>query len=169
VATLEGRTLLTTPTLTTIGVAPRTPTYGQTETFTAHVTTDPPGAVVPTGGMVTFLDGAATLGSSPLVAGTATFPTAKFGAGPHAVTAVYGGDGVSFAGSSSGVAQVPIIRTAAAGANPGGPATAAALDDPHAVAVDAAGDLFIATKGAVLEVNHATGMISTIPTSVTDP
>ena len=45
-----------------------------------------------------------------------------------------------------------------------GPATAAELDDPRGVAVDAAGDLFIADYGnnLVREVNHATGVITTV-------
>ncbi len=46
----------------------------------------------------------------------------------------------------------------------GGPATRAQLDAPTGVAVDAAGDLFIADSGnnVIREVNHATGEITTI-------
>ena len=45
-----------------------------------------------------------------------------------------------------------------------GPATAAELDDPTGVAVDSAGDLFIADSGnnRIREVNHATGVITTV-------
>ena len=45
-----------------------------------------------------------------------------------------------------------------------GPATAAELDDARGVAVDAAGDLFIADTGnnVIREVNHATGVITTV-------
>ena len=45
-----------------------------------------------------------------------------------------------------------------------GPATAANLDSPYAVAVDAAGNLFIADHGnsRIREVNHATGLITTV-------
>ena len=45
-----------------------------------------------------------------------------------------------------------------------GPATAAELDDPTGVAVDSAGDLFIADSGnnVIREVNHATGVITTV-------
>ena len=43
-------------------------------------------------------------------------------------------------------------------------ATAAQLDDPTGVAVDAAGDLFIADSGnnVVREVDHSTGVITTV-------
>ena len=46
----------------------------------------------------------------------------------------------------------------------GGPATAAELDNPYGVAVDAAGDLFIAdsSDNRIREVNHATGVITTV-------
>ena len=46
----------------------------------------------------------------------------------------------------------------------GGPATAAELDDPAGVAVDSAGDLFIADTGnnAIREVNLSTGVITTV-------
>ena len=46
----------------------------------------------------------------------------------------------------------------------GGPATAAELDVPAGVAVDAAGDIFIADTATtrIREVNHATGMITTV-------
>ena len=49
-------------------------------------------------------------------------------------------------------------------AGDGGLATSAELSDPSGVAVDAAGDLFIADSGndRIREVNHATGVITTI-------
>ena len=45
-----------------------------------------------------------------------------------------------------------------------GPATAAELNAPAGIAVDSAGDLFIADTGnnVIREVNHATGMITTV-------
>ena len=45
-----------------------------------------------------------------------------------------------------------------------GPATAAGIANPHAIALDSAGDLFIADTGnqRIREVNHATGIISTV-------
>ncbi len=44
----------------------------------------------------------------------------------------------------------------------GGEATAAELKGPSGVAVDAAGDLFIADGDRIREVNHATGVITTV-------
>ena len=63
-----------------------------------------------------------------------------------------------------------VITTVAGGGSPGegigdnGPATAAELAVPEGVAVDAAGDLFIADFGNVRirEVNHVTGVITTV-------
>ena len=56
VASLEGRCLLSTPTITTIELSAPSLTYGQTEVFTATVTTNPPSDTIPTGGTVTFID-----------------------------------------------------------------------------------------------------------------
>ena len=71
--------------------------YGQSLTFTATVTGS---GSTPTG-TVTFMDGATPLGPGTLDgSGQATFTTSTLGAGPHSITAVYGGDG-SFATSTS--------------------------------------------------------------------
>ena len=63
---------------------------GQAVTFTATVS----GLVVMPTGTVTFMDGAATIGTrrSPMPAGQATFTTGALTAGSHSITAVYGGD-----------------------------------------------------------------------------
>jgi hypothetical protein len=63
-------------------------------TFTATVT--PSGAT----GSVQFFDGVTSLGTSPLVSGTATLNTSALAAGSHPITAVYAGD-ASYAGSTS--------------------------------------------------------------------
>ena len=60
VTRLEERTLLTTPTITTLGISAPSLSYGQKEVFTATVTTDPPGAVTPAGGTVSFMEGSTT-------------------------------------------------------------------------------------------------------------
>jgi hypothetical protein len=74
--------------------------FGQLVTFTATIRVSPPGSGLP-GGMVTFKDGAAILGSSALTsAGIATMVSAGLSAGSHVITAVYGGDG-SFKPSTS--------------------------------------------------------------------
>jgi hypothetical protein len=71
--------------------------------------------------------------------------------------------------SAGAIGPASIISTAAGNGSPGysgnpAPATAAALDDPADVAVDTAGDLFIADvlNYRIREVNHATGVITTI-------
>jgi hypothetical protein len=73
---------------------------GQSVTFTATVTPSGPTANVP-GGVVTFLDGAATLGTALLSStGTATFTTSSLGAGNHSITVTFAGDS-NFTGSTS--------------------------------------------------------------------
>ena len=167
VTPLEDRTLLTTPTLTTLVATAASLTYGQTEILTATVTTNPPSETTPTGGSVTFLDGSTTLGSSPMTAGSAAFDTTSLGPGIHVVTAVYSGDAPDFFGSST-LSNYPTIATVAGGGSgtvgDGGPATSVALNDPSGVAVDTAGDIFIADSQdqVICEVNHATGLISIV-------
>ena len=68
--------------------------FGQSVTFTATVSAaSPPGPGTPTG-TVTFMDGAAVLGTGNLSAGVATFTTSSLiSCNPTPSTAVYGGDG----------------------------------------------------------------------------
>jgi hypothetical protein len=75
---------------------------GQSVTFTATVNG---GGPTPTG-TVTFMDGAATLGSAALVGGIATFSTSSLAVGTHAITAAYGGDVNYGAGTSPVLSQV---------------------------------------------------------------
>ncbi|MBP7864540.1 MAG: Ig-like domain repeat protein [Acidobacteria bacterium] len=92
--------------------------WGQSVTFTATVTAAAPGAGTPTGA-VTFLDGAATLGTAALDgSGVASFSTSALEVATHPVTVSYGGDG-HFNGSTSGVLSQVV--------NPAGTATALAL------------------------------------------
>ncbi len=72
-------------------------TFGTAVTFTATVTSS--AAITPTG-LVTFQDGASTLGTGTLSGGTATFTTSALGTGAHSITAIYSGD-ASFMGSTS--------------------------------------------------------------------
>jgi len=169
VTPLEGRALLTTPTVTALGFSAATLRLGQSEVLTATVTTAPPGGATPTGGTVTFRDGSVTLGSQPLVNGTATLSLSTLSVGDHGLSAVYSGDGVDFAGSSSPAPQASAITTVAGGGTPapvgdGGPATAAAMMGPSGVALDGAGDVFIVDSGngRVRRVDHATGVITTV-------
>ena len=70
--------------------------YGSPVTFTATVT---PSTAT---GIVTFLDGATTLGTGTMTSGTATYSTSKLAVGPHSISASYGGD----TNDSAGVAAV---------------------------------------------------------------
>lgn len=79
--------------------------FGQTVTFTATVSAVAPGAGTPTG-TVTFKDGATTLGSGALSAGSATFNTSALAAATHAITALYGGDTNYSSSTSASLSQV---------------------------------------------------------------
>lgn len=72
---------------------------GDPVTFTAGVTSQAPGAGVPTG-TVTFRDGAAAMATSAMTNGLASSTATGLTVGSHTVTAVYNGDG-NFASSSS--------------------------------------------------------------------
>ena len=74
---------------------------GSLVTFTASVS----GLLGPSG-FVTFNDGAAALGTAPLVAGMATFPTSALSVGYHNITAIYGGDA-----NNSPSASPPLTET----------------------------------------------------------
>jgi hypothetical protein len=86
-------------TVTTLTSVPDPSVFGEAKTLTATVAVVPPGAGTPTG-TVSFFDGATLLGTSPLIAGTATLTTSTLSIGSHALTAVYSGD-TDFAGSTS--------------------------------------------------------------------
>jgi sugar lactone lactonase YvrE len=83
------------------------------------------------------------------------------------LTASYGGNG-NFAASSTVIGPNSLITTVAGGGSGGsvasGPATAANLSGARSITTDAAGDIFIADlwNNAVYEVNHATGIITTV-------
>jgi hypothetical protein len=87
-----------TATATTVASSGSPSTYGQPVTFAATVAPTS-GTGTPTG-TVTFLDGAATLGTWTLNNGNANYVTSNLSAGSHSITAVYGGDN-SFSGSTS--------------------------------------------------------------------
>ena len=85
-----------------LAATPNPSIFGQSVTFTATVTSP---AGTPTG-LMTFFDGATTIGTGTLAAGVATFSTPALTIGSHAITASYSGDS-NFTGSSSGtIAQV---------------------------------------------------------------
>jgi hypothetical protein len=77
------------PTATAISSAPNPSTFGQAVLLTATVNSTSAGAGIPPGS-VTFYDGAATIGTSPLNAsGVATVSTSELVAGTHTITAAY--------------------------------------------------------------------------------
>jgi uncharacterized protein YhjY with autotransporter beta-barrel domain len=94
-----------------------TSTVGQSVTFTATV-----GSGSNPTGNVTFLDGGAPIGTGPVNGGVATFTTNSLTAGPHTITASYGGDANNAGVTSSGITQIVNKATAtvnvASSANP---------------------------------------------------
>jgi Bacterial Ig-like domain (group 3)/MBG domain (YGX type) len=148
VGRLEDRRLLSlSPTFTSVMASAGQAVYGNPVTFTATVSGLPYTGATPSSGVVTFYDGSMVLGVTGLSSGVATLTTTSLDLGPQTISAVYSGDGQTFAGSSSG-----IIATIAGNLSPGdsngtGLATSARLDHPGGVALDARGDLFIADSG----------------------
>lgn len=91
-------------TLTVLATATSPTAIGATATFTATVSAVAPGGGVPTG-MVTFREGATTLGAASLdTTGTATFSTSSLTVGSHSITADYGADS-NFTSSTSAAIQ----------------------------------------------------------------
>ncbi|KJY40556.1 hypothetical protein VR41_14890, partial [Streptomyces sp. NRRL B-1568] len=78
--------------------------------LTATVTVTAPGVGTPTG-TVSFFDGAALLGSAPLVGGVATLSVSTLSVGSHPLTAVYGGD-TNFVSSISPVDTQAVAQAA---------------------------------------------------------
>src|SRR5206468_3672228 len=79
-------------TTTTVSSGTNPSAFNGSVTFTATVSVNSPGGGTPTG-IVTFKDGATTLGTGTLDAsGHATFATSSLSVGSHSITATYGGD-----------------------------------------------------------------------------
>jgi len=87
-------------TTTTVISSVNPSTYGQSVVFTANVAVAT-GTGTPTG-TVTFKDGATTLGTSTLSAGTATFSIFNLSVSTHPITAVYNGN-TNFSASTSAI------------------------------------------------------------------
>ena len=66
--------------------------FGQSVTLTATVTATSPGSGTATGGIVTFLDGSTSIGTSLLTAGTASLVTSFTSVTTHTIKAFYAGD-----------------------------------------------------------------------------
>lgn len=91
----------------TVAATTTSPTaIGGPATFTATVTAVAPGGGVPTG-LVTFREGAATLGTGSLDGtGTATFSTSTLAVGSHSITADYGADSNFTSSTSAAIEHV---------------------------------------------------------------
>lgn len=88
-------------TTTALGSSLNPSTFGQSVTFTATVTANPPAGGTPTG-TVQFQDGGNTLGAPvTLSSGTATLMTSALTAGSHSITAIYSGDSQFVGGTGS--------------------------------------------------------------------
>ena len=150
-------------TLTAIRASTASAAVGQSVTFTATVSDLSAGGATPNGGTVTFSDQNGALGSETLVDGVAEFTTSSLAAGTYTVTASYGGT-ADFAPSTTGTIVTAAGNGTAGYTGDNGPATAAELNSPWGLAVDSAGDLFIADtdNNVVREVVKATGDIITV-------
>src|SRR5678816_1549745 len=87
-------------TATTLASSVNPSVFGQSTTLTATVA-QLTGPTTPTGGTVTFLDGATSLGTATLSAGTASISTSALAAGSHNLTASYAGAANNFGASTS--------------------------------------------------------------------
>ncbi len=110
-STVVPHTITGTATTTTLTSSASPVVAGTTVTFTATVVGGTPT------GSVTFLDGAATLGTGVISAGVATFNTSGLAAGSHTMSAIYGGAIDHQASSSAALVQTV---TAAPGGGGGG-------------------------------------------------
>lgn len=82
-------------TTTTLSASPNPSPSGQSVTLTATVSPST------ASGTITFMDGAAALGSGALTSGTAGYTTATLPAGTHYLTAIYNGDDSNAASTSA--------------------------------------------------------------------
>ena len=79
--------------------------FGQSVTLTATVSATSPGNGTPTG-TVTFKDGATSLATNNLTAGSATYTSSTLSVTSHSITAVYNGDSNFTTNTSSALSQV---------------------------------------------------------------
>ena len=137
--------------------------YGQAIMLTATVATSPPSGVTPTGGTVTFWDGATTLGTATLTAGTAALPGVALPLGVNSLTANYSGN-VNFGASQRRRAELIITTVAGGGSNgDGGRPPLPRFTAPRPWQWIPRGTSSSPTRNdRIREVNHATGVITTV-------
>src|SRR5438445_1491768 len=121
-ATGTGTLVVVENTTTTLTSSANPSTFGQSTTLTATVA-KVSGPTTPTGGTVTFFDGATQLGTATLNNGTATLAVSSLTAGSHSLTASYGGVTNTFGGSTSSAVTQTVSKsnttaTLASSANP---------------------------------------------------
>jgi sugar lactone lactonase YvrE len=85
--------------------APASPSFGDSVTITATLTSVVSTAAPPPTGTVTFSEGATVLSTQAVSANTASFVTTTLSAGSHTITATYSGDSL-YVGSSASFTQV---------------------------------------------------------------
>ena len=159
---LEMRCLLSAaPTTIDVAISTNTLSYGQTVNLTATVTS----TLAPSEGTVLFTDGSTTLGTASVSHGTANLNGVYLPTGVDVITASYTDSLGSFGNSQTTLGASSIIRTMAGIGNysgDGGPATLATMNRPGDVAVDSAGDIFIADylNNQIREVNAVTQVIA---------
>ncbi|MEQ1607243.1 MAG: Ig-like domain repeat protein, partial [Pyrinomonadaceae bacterium] len=98
---------ITQPTTTTVTSSANPSVFGQNVTFTAAVTSVPPGGT-PTG-TVQFFDNAVPLGTVPVVAGVASLTTSSLGVGNHPVTATFTSNWAAFSNSAGALIGSPQV------------------------------------------------------------
>jgi microsomal dipeptidase-like Zn-dependent dipeptidase len=109
-STALSQTVLPAATTTALTSSPNPSAPGQSVTFRATV--KPVGAApIRNGETLTFYDGAANIGTATTAAGVAVFSTTSLAAGPHSITAAYGGDG-NYKPSTSPVVNQIVSRDA---------------------------------------------------------
>ena len=157
------------PTTLTLTAQPASLYSGQVDTLTASITPAETFGIVPSEGEVTFMDGNITLGTTNVVSGIATLSTSLLPIGTDVITATYSDSGGQYANSTSSVGSDSLITTAAGNGTSGfggdgGTAAASTLSRPEGVAVDTAGDVYIADRdnNVVREIIHNTGVIITV-------
>ena len=102
---------------------------GVAVTFTATVQAPGPFSQIPTG-MVTFLDGAATIGTGALnVNGIATFTTSALAVGTHPITASYAGDSAHGISTTKPTPVTGVSAKAATSSSGTLPSVSAVLDE----------------------------------------
>jgi sugar lactone lactonase YvrE len=153
-------TVTAVPTTISMTASPVAIGYGQSVTLTATVAS----TAAPSEGTVTFTSGTTTLGTAPVTAGVATLSVSSLTAGTDKLNASYVDSSGNFAASATGNI-ITVAGTGTAGfSGDNGQATATELDAPSGVAVDSAGNVYIAdtSDNRVREINHLTGVITTV-------